>query len=223
MRFGAGRTAAALAAASSVLLLSGCGETGPGVAAVVEGDRITDQEVDDFARVLCALGAVPGTESGSPARAARATALQILVGNELAEDIADVDAVAQSDIAPSVEGLTATRDQVPADVRDTLDEVAREFAAAEVAIATLGGEALSEEGGQASEEDARVEGNRLRNEYARTADIEIDPRFGRLVDGAIQPGSGSLSVPVSEQARQATEPQPADSFVAGLPASQKCA
>ena len=44
---------AAVSSAVALLLLTGCGEITPGTAAVVNGTRITNDEVDDLARAQC--------------------------------------------------------------------------------------------------------------------------------------------------------------------------
>lgn len=221
-----GRAAASVAALSAALLLSSCGGNAPGVAATVAGDPITDQKVDEFAQVLCSLGGLPGGEGGTPTRTARFSSLQILIANELADDIADVESVDKSGVALTVESLNAGRDTIPADVRDTFDEVVQEFATAQQAILELGRESLEENGqgedAAANDEAAFAEGDRLRSEYAAEADIEVDPRFGAVEDGVVTPADGSLSVPVSELAVQGAAEQVEDGFVSALPATQKC-
>lgn len=221
-----GRAAASVAALSAALLLSSCGGNAPGVAATVAGDRITDEKVDEFAQVLCSLGGLPGGEGGTPTRTARFSSLQILIANELADDIADVESVDKSGVALTVESLNAGRDTIPADVRDTFDEVVQEFATAQQAILELGRESLEENGqgedAAANDEAAFAEGDRLRSEYAAEADIEVDPRFGAVEDGVVTPADGSLSVPVSELAVQGAAEQVEDGFVSALPATQKC-
>ncbi len=217
------RRGAAVAAVSAALLLSSCGGNAPGVAATVAGDRITDEKVDEFAQVLCSLGGQPGAEADTPTRAARLNSLRILVANELAADIADLEDVDKSGVALTVESINAGRETVPEGVRDTFDEVVREFAVAEQAILQLGEESLRDSGqGGINEEAARAEGARLRSEYAAEADIDVDPRFGTVADGVIGPADGSLSVPVSELARQGAAEQVEDGFVSALPATQKC-
>jgi hypothetical protein len=212
-----------VAALSAALLLTSCGGNAPGVAATVEGDRITDQKVDEFAQVLCALGGLPGTEAGTPTRTARFNSLQILISNELAADVADVEDVDQTGVAQAVESLNAGRETVPEEVRDTFDEVVVEFATAQQAILELGRESLSAEGGDTADDNAAfAEGDRLRSEYAAEADIEVDPRFGVVEDGVVTPSDGSLSVPVSDLAVQGAAEQVEDGFVAQLPATQKC-
>lgn len=212
------------AAAAAVLLLSSCGGTAPGVAAQVEGDQITDDQVDDFAGVLCAIGGVPGTESGVPTKTARFASLQILMGNELTADLADLDAVPAEAVAAILEGMAPARETLSGSEQETFDEVAEEFARAQAAVIQLGRESLSS-AGQATEipeEEAYAEGQALISAYAQEADIEIDPRFGEVVDGVLQPSTGSMSVPVSDLAVQGASPEAGEGLVSLLPASQKC-
>jgi hypothetical protein len=220
------RRRTALLTTAAALLLSACGSSGtPGVAADVAGDRITDEQVDEFARVLCALGGLPGTQSGTPSGEARYRSLEILLADELAADIADLEGVDRQAVDAAVQQMNATRDSIPEGLRDTFDEVALEFSTAQNAIIELGRESLVEQGqdaDQIGDDAAYAEGERLRQEYAQSADVEVDPRFGTLVDGVLQPGDGSLSVPVSDIAVAGAAEQPTEELVSLLPASQKC-
>lgn len=214
----------AAAAAAAAFALSSCAGTAPGVAAQVGEDTITDEQVDDFADVLCSIGGVPGGESGAPTKSARFASLQILLNNELTADVADVDEVPEESVQAILQGMAGARDVLSADQQETFDEVAQEFARAQAAIIELGRDALAGEG-QAQEipdEEAYAEGQRILNEHAAEADIEIDPRFGEVVDGALQPSNGSLSVPVSDLAVQGANPEAGEELVSQLPASQKC-
>lgn len=215
----------AFAAAASALLLTSCSGGTPGVAAEVAGDRITDEQVDDFAQVLCALGGLPGGEAGTPSKSARYGSLRILLGNEIAAELTDVEQVDRAAVAAAVEQLNASRDTVPDHLLDTFDEVVEDYSRAQNAIIELGRESLRSSGqeGEVTDDAAFNEGERLRAEYAQQADIEIDPRFGTLEEGVLQPGNGSLSVPVSDLAVQADEQEPPAELIEALPSSQKCA
>lgn len=219
------RTALPAAAAAAALLLSSCGQTAPGVAASVDGERITDEQVDEFARVLCAIGGVAAVEGGAPTKSARFAALQILMANELTDDIADVDDVPSQQVSAILEGMAPARELLSGDEQETFDEVAAEFARAQAAIVELGRASL-EEGGQPGDipdQAAFAEGQRLLSEHAQATDVEVDPRFGEIVDGALQPSSGSLSVPVSDVAVAGSAAEPGEELATLLPASQKCA
>jgi hypothetical protein len=121
--------------------------------------------------------------------------------------------------------LNQSRSTVDEADQDTFDTVVGEFARAQSATIDLGRAALEAAGksGPISDQDAFTAGDRLRTVYAaRKADIEVDPRFGTMVNGVLKPGSGSLSVPVSQGARDAEASSPVGSHVSALPASQKC-
>jgi hypothetical protein len=73
-----------------------------------------------------------------------------------------------------------------------------------------------------SDDDALSEGSKLRSKWARSVDVEVDPRYGTYAQGTLTPTSGSLSVPVSERATAGAKADPAATWVSGLPMSQKC-
>jgi hypothetical protein len=211
-------------AAAAALLLSSCGETSPGAAAVVNGTTIPQQKVDDFALVLCSLGQLSGgSEGGTPSEQARQQSLQILMGDQLALDMTDPAKVDRAAVNGTVEQLDQQRDSVPTHLQGTFDEVVREFALAQNALVELGRSSLEQSGQKkVADEAAFQQGSKLRTKFARSADIDVDPRFGTVVDGVLKPGNGSLSVPVSQFAKDAAAPTPSSSYVAELPASQKC-
>jgi len=213
----------AVVAAAAALLLAGCGGTAPGVAAQVDGQRITDEDVDAFAEVLCSLNQLPGTESGTPTRQARFNALSILLVTELGKQVGDLDAVDPEDLAAAKQQMAAGRDQVPEESRDTFDQVAADYLESQFALIELGRGSLEEQGGDGdSVDEALAEGMRLVEQYVEEADVEVDPRYGRLEGGQLVPESGSLSVPVSDFAVGAAEEQPTEELVSQLPSSQKC-
>jgi hypothetical protein len=211
-------------AAAAALLLAGCGGTAPGVAAQVDGQRITDEEVDRFAEVLCSLGQLPGTESGTPTRQARFNALSILLVTELGKQVGDLDAVDPEDLAAAKQQMAAGREQVPEESRDTFDQVADDYLESQFALIELGRGSLEEQGAGDGDnvDEAMAEGMRLVEQYVEEADVEVDPRYGRLDGGELVPESGSLSVPVSDFAVAAAGEQPTEELVGQLPASQKC-
>jgi hypothetical protein len=53
--------------------------------------------------------------------------------------------------------------------------------------------------------------------------VEVDPRYGAFEKGVLTPGGTSLSVAASETARAGDAAEPAQDWIAGLPASQQCA
>lgn len=209
------------------LLASSCsGNNDPGVAADVNGQTITDDQVDEFAQVLCELGGLPGeTDKGTPTRNARSRALELLVNNQLAFDIGEEVDVDQAAVNTAVAQNAAARDAVPEDLQSTFDEFVDDFATAQMTVLAAGRQSLEDAGKspeQVTDDKSYAEGQRLRLEYADSADIAIDPRFGTLVDGVIVPTSGSLSVPQSTEAKDDAEKAPSAEVVALIPAPLKC-
>jgi hypothetical protein len=220
----AGKVAAAVCVA---LLASSCsGNNDPGVAADVDGHQITDDQVDGFAQVLCELGGLPGeTESGTPTRNARSRALELLVNNEIAYEIGKGLPIDQAKVDAAVQQNAAARDAVPTAMQGTFDAFVDDFARAQMSVLAAGRKSLEDAGqsvNKITDDKAYAEGQRLRLAFADKADITIDPRFGTLVDGVVQPGSGSLSVPQSQEAKSDASATPPATDVAKMPAPLKC-
>ena len=135
----------------------------------------------------------------------------------------DVTAVSQQAVAQAMQQLAASRAGLPKDLQGTFDKVAGEYARAQTAIIALGRKSLEAQGQKkVSDQDAFNEGERLRTQFASKANVKVDPRFGTIVSGKLQPSDGSLSVPVSDFAKEAASAQPSSTLMAQLPASQKC-
>ncbi len=215
------RTRLSALAAGAALLLSSCGGLAPGVAADIEGTTITDTEVDDFARVLCALDGEAAV--GNPSKSARFRSLEILMTIELSRALVDFSRADSAQVTQAVTQSASTREQVPADVRDVFDRAVKEYAQAQLAISDLGDESLRAQGqDRPDEQQAFMEGDRLRAEYAATGDVEVDRRFGRVEDGVLTQAAGSLSVPVSDIATQGVSMEPTAAFLENTPAALTC-
>jgi hypothetical protein len=219
------RLAAGAAAVLAVSALAGCGDLAPDVAAQVEGDEISVEQVDDFAVLLCSLGGLPGGEEATT-KTARQQALTLLVGNELAFDLIDEEAVDPAAVQQAVAQNAAAREGVPENQLETFDAFVEDFTVAQIGLVELGRESL-EQAGDASPEEltddvAFQEGQRLRQEYAEQADVEVANRFGTVESGTVVTDAGSLSVPVSDVAVQSSESEPPASLGELLPAAQKC-
>jgi hypothetical protein len=220
------RRRTALVTAVAALLLSSCGSTGsPGVAAEVAGERITDEQVDEFARVLCRVGAAQGSGQTTPTSTVRHNAVQLLLFIETAAQVGDFDDLDRADVDMAMGNVEEARELLPEELVDTFDEVIVEFAQAQAALIARGRESLVEQGQDPAGIDpntAYAEGERLQQEFLRSADIEIDPRFGSIVDGQLRAASGSLSVPVSDIAVGSASQEPSEGFADLLPAALTC-
>lgn len=208
------------AVAASVLLLTGCAQNAPGVAAEVGDDRITDQQVDDFAQVLCALNADPsGAGTPTATRTVRFQALQLLLGNEVALDLVDPERVDRERLRQALAQSAQTRAAVPAPLQPVFDQVLRDYVTAQLGLTELGRKSLRKRGEPAGAQAAQEEGERLRAEHAAEVGISVDPRYGTVEDGVLTPANGSLSVAVSETAVLGEAENP---DAGALPVSQTC-
>lgn len=211
------------AAALAVLLVSGCAQNAPGVAARVGDDAISDKQVDKLAEALCVLNAkAPAQGQGPvPTQQVRRQALQILIEIEIADGIIDPDAVDKEQLATAEQQTQAQAEALPDRLRGTFDDAVEGFFSAQLGLAALGRKSLIDKGTENPDDTAaQTEGQRLRTRYARSVGISVDPRFGTFTQGQLKPSDGSLSVPVSAQARASAT---ADGVGATLPANLSCA
>ena len=212
-----GRAAVAVAA----LLLVGCAQNPPGVAAEVGSDRITDEQVDELAEALCVLSADAG-QGTATTQQVRRQALEILLDIELSGGIIDAEAVDREQVAGARQQAAVSREALPERLQEPFDDAVEQFATAQLGLADLGRASLTEQGtAEIDEEAAFAEGQRLRAEHVEEVGVSVDPRFGSWEDGRLQPTDGSLSVAVSEQARASTAAEAATA-VTDLPANLTC-
>ena len=207
--------------------LSGCANH-PGSAAVVGSERISDSRLDDVAGAFCALASAQPQQAEAPAsKGARLQALGVLIDDALSRQYAEAEGVEpdQAQVSAFVARSEATLDALPAKERSVFRATLTEYAEAQTSLIALGTRELREAGtAKPTQEQALAEATRLKSAWAeRNADVSVDPRYGRYTEGALQPADGSLSVPVSASAKAGAAATPAPAWVAGLPASQKCA
>ncbi len=219
VRVGVARRAAVAVAA---LLLTGCAQNAPGVAAEVGSDRITDEQVDELAEALCVLSAGDEQAAPVPTQQVRRQALQILLDNQLAGAMIDPDTIDREQVAAALQQFAGTSQALPERLRSAFEEAAEGFVTSNVGLVELGRESLAEAGeADAEDEAALAEGQRLRVEHADEVGVSLDPRFGTWDEGLVQPSDGSLSVAVSDEAKASTA---ADAATAAtdLPANLTC-
>jgi len=215
-----------VAAVAAATVLSGCG-THPGAAAVVGDATITTDQVDAAALTLCSANRSGGQATGElSSRAARQAAVQFLIDSELSHQFGEDRGVEadQGEVSATVAENAAGIEALPEDQREDFRELLVGFRESELILTEIGQASLQEQGNdQPAPEEASSEGARLRMEWAASVDVEVDPRFGTYAEDALAPTSGSLSVPVSDSAKAGSSADPGESWVADLPASQKCA
>ena len=210
-------------AAATAATLSACG-VHPGAAAVVGSQSISDNSVDSFARALCFN---PSAPAGSvPSKAVRENALRNLVNATLAQQYGRAHGIVpdQEKVSAFMAQNQSALAQVPADRRSVLTQRLRELVEGQLILVDAGRRQLRQQGAKSiTDQTAYTAGSRLLSAWARThVDVSVDPRFGSFSKGNLVPSSGSLSVAVSKSAKAAMQAQPPGTWVASLPASQKC-
>ena len=215
-------------AAVATLTVTGCGSVAPGTAIEVEDTRITHERVDEVASALCAANLAGAEARGEapptiPARGAREGALQVLLDTALSQEFGEARGVEPNQ---NLVSMAMSQNEVglrllPKDRRAAFQTALRGYAEAQAMLIEAGRQSLEEAGRtDVTDEEALAEGERLRAEFVESADVQIDPRYGSFESGELRLGGQSLSVPVSEHARQADNPNAA--WAAQLPASLQC-
>jgi hypothetical protein len=201
------------------VLLTGCAQNPPGVAAKVGDDRITDEQVDQLAEALCVLNA-QSPQGQVPTQQVRRQALQILLDNTLAADIIDPDAVDKKQLLDARQQVQASRDSLPERLQGSFDDAVEGFATSQLGLVALGRESLVAKGTKDPDDQAALaEGQKLRARHAREVGVSVDPRFGSFKRGQLKPSDGSLSVAVSDEAKASAS---ADGAGLDLPANLSC-
>lgn len=215
--------------AASVVALTGCGVTGtgfqPGQATSINGETISVAEVDDVASSVCAvLVSDPRFEgqviSGSSLRGAaeRGLALQVMA-DQLADDFdLAVDPGNAADTAEQYRLSYGSAD--PDDLAAAEPAFVAEQRFSDVLIA-LG---TQEAGADAGQEAIIAAGVAKVQSWTEDSDIETNPAFDAIEVGEDQilTVRDDLSVPVTDQALDASATQAPEGYAASLPESQRC-
>lgn len=240
----------ALTAATALLLggaLAGCGtelapDVHPGQAAVVDGERIGFDDVDDLAEGLCQAdeASLKEAKQASPMATYRAYAMRDLVTEVLSTRFA-----ADRDLEPALlpSGFTGQFNLPPGlnlrGFEDTLTQslegesrlspdareaIRRDLMVRATDAATFYAAGIDELGSGADEESALTAGSKAFEEWQEDVELDIDPRFGDIdsASGEFVAPEGALSVAVSDAARAAIQGQPDTDAALALPDGQRC-
>lgn len=215
-------------ATMAACVLSSC-SAHPGAAAVVGSETISDSRLEDVASAFCSLArSSPQSQQqgGQDSRTAREQALGVLIDDSLSHQYADSQGAEpdQEQVSAFLARSKATLDTLPASQRSVFRDTLTEFVEGQLSLIEVGTRALAKRGtAKPSQQRALAAGTRLRTAWAaKNADVSVDPRYGSYSKGVLQPTSGSLSVPRSTNAVVGARPTPGATWVASLPASQKC-
>jgi hypothetical protein len=220
---------AVAAVAVGLLVLSGCGEVTPGTASVVNGTRITDEEVHDLAEAQCASVAIAsmaeqGQGQASPRKKLEEGALGLLMDIELSLDFAE-----SLDIEPRPASVQAINSQaaqfvetLPAEHRPVTEDVLHRLAEARDVMTQVGELTTGQQVTAESEQAVIDAALKRRDSWLEKVEIDTNPRYAPDQDGFPGAGDGSVSRPSSDFAKSATAAQPDAAWVRDLPANQRC-
>lgn len=210
---------------AAALLLSACGSVHPGDAAVVGSDSISQTRVDGVATAVCTVNTSSGQSSSVPSRNARRFALNLLLDSTLSLQFGRKEGVRpdQHLVSTGLAQSAQTFSSLPPAQRADLQSAVHDVYAGQSVLESIGRRSLEKNGQtNVTTKQALAQGSLLRNQYAQSLDIEVDPRFGTYEKGQVAPTSGSLSSAVSPTALDGQTSDPSTDWVSALPASQKC-
>lgn len=220
----------ALATAAAVVL-SGCGVSG-GVAARVGGATITADDVNFLADMQCTLldtAAKNPLQSGSvptqPRREVVASMVNALIDSTLNEQLAekehaDYDRTTYRQAMDRFESAVAV---VPAADQARFRDLVGQLYRGQLQLISLAQASLAAQGVlQPTSDQLNQAAAALQEQYRSTIEVSVNPRYGPNEQGIAGRVSPSLSVAVSDFAKQASSAQPSASWVSGLPADMRC-
>jgi SurA-like protein len=225
-----------VAGAGSVaaVLLSGCGaDLHPGVAAVVNGETISQGRIDDLVSAACDYtkltreGSAQGSTSASlglaTLRTSLTTALVQFTLTEAAAEELDVS-VTDAQVTNLASG-NPMPDGISDDAKDVISEFFYDASKTQLLQGVIGvhlKDSSVTHVDNVTQEDVNAAADYMKK-YFEKADVEINPSYGRWSGNSIDEGSGSLSDPIETTKTTAPLPgQPAPDPLEKLPDSQKC-
>lgn len=214
-------------AALALLVLSGCSDLTPGTASVVNGSRITHDQVDDLAQAQCVaadLAAESGQSSSMAISRVKQQSLGLLLDTELSKQYAEDEGLEPqksmsdgfySQLEPGITPL-------PGKTRTEIEKVFGEWAVGRAILVEAGSKATGEEPSFTNIEQLMNAGLQARDGWLTKAEITTDPRYAPTEQGFPGGGESSVSRAGSTFAKGATAAEPDPTWVSGLPANQKC-
>lgn len=209
------------------LLLSGCGNASPGVAARVGDETLSVSEVDGAAGRMCAaLGDQFEAESTTlPMSFVRQGTIQLLTLRSQALQIADDYGIEPgSSYLNDVAQSRRTAATMPDEVQDTYVDLTTANALATDIVEQVGAIVLADAGvTEPSVEQISQAGIDVFNQWPDANGVEIDPRYGlKSIDGVLTPVDTNTSVAVGERATTGLSNEPDAAYARTLPLTHRC-
>jgi len=211
--------------------LSGCGVAGtefhPGVAAQVDGSRISVSKVDDVAGSYCDAieSQLQGQRQALPLSYLRSGVAGELALRAAAEQFAAEHQVSAGTLYDQkVSQLQSATSTLPADQVSAVIEIESAADYISGVERAVGEQQLRQQGtSQPDPTAAQKAGKQAFVSWLGQQDVQFDPQFGVEIKGdQAVPVDTSVSFALSEPAKQGTAQTPDQSYAAGLPASNRC-
>ena len=217
------------AVVAALLVLAGCGDDpAPGSASVVNGHKISTDQVDELADAQCA-GVQQAAKQGQGQAASRKVVTQQALG--LLIDIRlNLDFGKSLGLTPRKEQAQADFAQVkpliaslPAKYHTFLDGVFEDWADGRDLMTQVGEESSGTPATTTNAEQVLDAGYKKRQAWLeKDATITTDARYAPGKIGWPGEGDSSVSTPVSSYAKAAAKSTPSALFLGNLPSGQRC-
>jgi len=219
---------AAPAAAVALLACSACGsDLTPGTASVVNGSRITEDQVTDLADAQCTaadIAAESGQSSAMAVSRVKKQSLGLLIDVELSQQFGEKEGIEPDEAL--AEGFYGQLEQgiapLPGKTRTVLEDVFGEWAEGRAILVQAGSEATGEKPSLTNLEQLTNAGLTARGDVLKDTQVDTDPRYAPNEDGFPGAGDGSVSKASSDFAKSAEAEQPDAAWAGALPAGQTC-
>jgi hypothetical protein len=211
---------------AAVLLASGCSSSDE-VAAKVGSEQVTSGDVAVLSDMQCTLvKGSPQQQGPIPMRSLRDASVDALVHMEVVGQLLEARDATEFDgqaLRQQVAGAEDALKAMPKDERAHAIDILTEYTKRSLQLQQLAVEELQKQGvSQPGQQQVQETQQKLLEDFRKTIDVDVSPAFSPDKDNRPGGEDGSLSVPVSAYAKQATQQQPDASFTASLPKSMRC-
>lgn len=211
---------------AALTLLAGCAND-PNVAARVGGSSISVNDVDILGQALCIERVSSGQAPATSLASVRGSALAALIESALDAGVASEHQLPYDarQLGTSMQRLTPLIDQLAESDRDRATVIITDLLRGQMQLSTAAQQQLQQSGQQPTQQLVTQAIQQLEAQHAATLKITVNPEFSSPGFGVTDDGTESVSKAVSataRQARTALTSTPSDSYVANLPAAQKC-
>lgn len=225
---GGTRVWAGPASVLALLLLSGCGQFTPGAASVVNGTRITNDQVNALSEAQCVLRGTLTKAGSAPATSAarvRQESLGLLMDAELSQQFGKAQKIAADKLlaAGFLSQVAPVFKPLPRKAREEFTSVFKEWSKGRAILVQVGAGTTGTKPTLQNLDQLLDAGFKARDAFLKKSDIDTNPRYAPDKNGFPGGGGdGSVSKASSAFAKGSSAAELDAKWVTGLPASQKC-